>query len=155
MSNLQSRIEDDLRAALREKDHTKLEVLRLFKSDLQYEMSKTGQKLLEDYALSKLLKSAVKKRKESIRQFQKAGRTELIAKEKRELSILEQYLPPALSFADMNVALDPIFAKIQPASIKDLGKIMGAAMSYFQSKGDNIDPAELRRLIQKRLETKA
>src|SRR3982074_3326389 len=97
---VQERIDSDLKDAMRAKDAGRLGVLRMLKSALKYaaiEKSNEGQ--LDDAAASQVIRKQVKQRQDSIESFEKGGRPELAAKEKDELSILQSYLPQAMSAA--------------------------------------------------------
>ena len=153
MAKLQAKLETDLKTALKAKQAERLSTLRLLKSDLQYEMSKSGAKELKDDEVENVLKRAAKKRREAIKQYEKAGRKELLEKEKAELTILEEYLPPAVSDTEIKAVIEKIYAQFKSPEAKpeakDLGKLMGAVMG--QLKGRTVDGARVRLLLLEKL----
>ncbi len=150
MSPLLQRIETDLKEAMKSRSELKLSALRLLKSELQYEMNKTGEKELSDSQIQQLIQRSIKKRKDSISQFQKAGRDELARKEQEEVEILEVYLPAPVSQSEIEAVIEQAIQEIQPSSPSDMGKIMSRVMGSF--KGQNIDGALVKTLVQARLQ---
>src|SRR5476649_221935 len=96
---LQERVDSDLKDAMRARDAAKLGVLRMLKSALKYSaIEKSGaDSQLDDAEAAQVIRKQVKQRQDSIEQFEKGGRPELAAKEKEELTILNSYLPQAMS----------------------------------------------------------
>src|SRR5213594_983163 len=101
--NLSQRIDSDLKEAMRARDTTKLGVLRMLKSALKYAaIAKSGAEAeLSDAETAQVIRKQVKQRQDSIESFEKGGRTELAEKEREELSILNAYLPKAMSAEEM------------------------------------------------------
>ncbi|MBI3394257.1 MAG: GatB/YqeY domain-containing protein [Spirochaetia bacterium] len=153
MSTLFEKIQTDLEAALRAKAEPDLGVLRMLKSDLQYEMTKTGVKSLGDPEVQALIQRSIKKRKESIDQFQKGGRQDLADKEAAEIAVLDKYLPAAVSEKQIAEAIEEaVEATVKAAGTPgpgDVGKLMGRVMGKF--KGQNIDGNKVKEMVQKRL----
>lgn len=149
MGDLFQKIQTDLRAAMKDRDQTRLGTLRLLKSDLQYEMNRDGSDDLADEAVETIIRRNIKKRKEAIDQFTKAGRPEQAESEQAELTVLEDYLPPAVTEKEIVKVLDEVWAKVQPSGPGDMGKVMGPVMGRF--KGQNIDGNVVRDLVQQRL----
>ena len=149
MATLYETIESDLKTALKARSQVELGVLRLLKSDLQYEMNRDGSDSLADEVVETIIRRNIKKRRESIEQFEKAGRQELAEGEQAELVILEKYLPPEVSEAEITKVLDEVWAKVNPTGPADMGKVMGPVMGRF--KGQNIDGNKVRALVQARL----
>ena len=150
MSELQTKIQTDLKAAMKARSELELSTLRLLKSDIQYEMTKTGVDTLPDDQIEALIKRAVKKRVQSIEEFQKAGRTEQADQEEAEKKILERYLPEEVDAEAIEAEIEIIFADMKPAGPSDMGKVMGRVMGKF--KGQNIDGKLVKELVQKRLQ---
>ena len=146
MATLYETIESDLKTALKARSQVELGVLRLLKSDLQYEMNRDGSDSLADEVVETIIRRNIKKRRESIEQFEKAGRQELAEGEQAELVILEKYLPPEVSEAEITKVLDEVWAKVNPTGPADMGKVMGPVMGRF--KGQNIDGNKVRALVQ-------
>ena len=154
MAKLQTKLESDLRVALKEKQAARLGTLRLLKADLQYEMSKTGSKELKDSEVENILKRSAKKRREAIEQYEKAERQELLEKEKAELVIIEEYLPPAVSDTEIKASIEKVCAQFKSPTgkleAKDMGKLMGAVMG--QLKGRTVDGGRVRQLLSEKLQ---
>ena len=155
---LQHKIEDELRRALKqsstsEQATVRLSTLRLLKSDLQYEMNKTGRKDLADKEVESIIKRAVKQRREAIQKYQEANRNDLLEKEQAELAILEEYLPPPLSETELYELIEKVWEQVKPSGKQDLGKLMGSVMQ--EEDGRNIDATQVRQLLTKKLETLA
>jgi uncharacterized protein len=129
---LSQRIDNDLKEAMRDKNATKLGVLRMLKSALSYAaIEKSGGKSeLSDTEAAQVIRKQLKQRQDSIESFEKGGRADLAAKEKEELSILQSYLPQAMS-ADA-------ISKIVRQTISEVGATskaqMGAVMKTLQAK---------------------
>lgn len=149
MESLQKKIEADIRTAMKAKDSARLDTLRMFKSEMQYELTRTGAKELPDETVQDLLKKSAKKRKDSIEQFENAGRTELAEKEKAEMLILEEYLPAKVSEEAIDQILDRVFEAMKPAGPSDMGKVMGSVMKEL--KGQNFDGALVKTKVEARL----
>jgi uncharacterized protein len=144
------RIDEDLKDAMRTKNATKLSVLRLLKSALKYAaIEKSGAEgELSDGEAVQVIRKQAKQRQDSIESFEKAGRTELAAKEKEELSILRSYLPQAMSAEEI--------AKIVRETISEVGATskgqMGAVMKALQAKvAGRADGKTLSQEVQKQL----
>lgn len=147
MSSLVERIESDLKTAMKSRDQETLGTLRLLKSDIQYEMTKTGAKELSDADTESVIKRAVKKRQESIVDLDKAGRTEESDLEKRAIEKLKSYLPEELSEEAIGQEIDAVLSANPDES--NFGKLMGQVMGRL--KGKNADGALVRSLLQKKI----
>src|SRR5690242_17948020 len=130
---LAEKIQSDIADSMRSKDQLRLGVLRMMKSAVKLkEVEK--MKPLEDGEVVSVLNTLVKQRKDSIEQFRKGGREELAQKEESEIKIIEEYLPAAASDDDMARAVMEAIQETGAASIKDMGKVMKAAMSRLAGK---------------------
>lgn len=148
MAELFEKIQKDLGAALRARTEDVLSTLRMLKSDLQYEMTKTGAKDLPDADVQAAIQRSIKKRKESIEQFKAAGRKDMADKEAGEIAILEKYLPAQVPDKDIAAAIEEAVKAMNPAP-GDVGKVMGKVMGKF--KGQNIDGNKVKEMVQKRI----
>src|SRR6516164_5894831 len=112
--NLSQRIDSDLKEAMRARDTTKLGVLRMLKSALKYAaIAKSGTEAeLSDAEAAQVVRKQVRQRQDSIESFEKGGRTELAAKEKEELSILQSYLPQAMSADEVSKIVRETIAEV-------------------------------------------
>jgi uncharacterized protein len=135
---LQERVDSDLKDAMRAKDATKLGVLRMLKSALKYaeiEKSGTDADLSETEAVQ-VIRKQVKQRQDSIESFEKGGRAELAAKEKEELSILNAYLPQAMSSDELSKIVRESIAEVGATSKAQMGAVMKAAQAKAAGRAD-------------------
>ncbi|MCS7005530.1 MAG: GatB/YqeY domain-containing protein [Cytophagales bacterium] len=136
--SLKSRVEEEMKNAMKAKDTITLEALRAIKSKILLEQtSKGGNTELTEEQEVKLLQSLIKQRRDSIEQFQKAGRTELAEKELAEIRVIERFLPAQLSEDEVRKILQEIIARVGATSPKDMGKVMGVASKELAGKADN------------------
>jgi uncharacterized protein YqeY len=132
---LKDRLVADMTQAMKAKDANKLSTLRMAKSALMNEENKRGVgTVLTDEEVTKVLQSLVKQRKDSIAQYESAGRTELAEKEQAELSVLEEYLPQAASEEEIAAAVEAAIAETGASSMKEMGAVMKAALARLQGK---------------------
>jgi hypothetical protein len=131
--SLNEQIATDITAAMRAKDAVRLSALRMLKAAV---MNKGVEKKrdLEDAEVLQVVASLVKQRRDSIEQFSKAGRADLVDKETAEIAILEQYLPPAVSADEIEAAVAAAIAETGASSAKDMGKVMKAVMPKLAGK---------------------
>jgi uncharacterized protein YqeY len=104
---------------------------------------------LDDAEVLQVVSTLVKQRRDSIDQFSKAGRTDLVDKETAEIAVLEQYLPPAVSAADIDAAVAEAIVETGAASIKDIGKVMKAVMPRLAGK--NADGRAVNEAVRRKL----
>jgi len=123
----------DLTGAMKAKDAERLSVLRLIKANLMNRKIEKGGDLHDD-EITKALQSLVKQRRDSIEQYETAGRTELAAKEAAEIGFIEIYLPQAVSTDEIDSAVAAAVAETGASSIKDMGSVMKAAMVHLAGK---------------------
>jgi len=136
--NLSERVDSELKAAMREKNAVKLGVLRMLKSALSYAMiEKSGaQSELSDADAAQVIRKQVKQRQDSIESFEKGGRPELAAKEKEELSILQSYLPQAMSADEMSKIVRETIAEVGASSKAQMGAVMKALQAKVAGRAD-------------------
>ena len=144
------RITSDLTAAMKAQDAARTSVLRMAKSALKNkEIDKKGT--LDDAEVTKVLHSLVKQREDSIEQFRKAGRAELVQREEAEIVVLRAYLPQEASEEEIAAAVEKAVTETAAVSAKDLGKVMKAAMSALATDGKPVDGKRLNAAARKRL----
>jgi len=145
---LAEKIQKDLTDAMRAKDELRLSVLRMIKSAITY---KEGEKLrkLDKPESIQLLQTLVKQRKESIDQFAKGNRNDLVEKEIKELAILETYLPAGASEAEMDAAIAKAIAETGTTSIKQMGAVVKSAKAALEGK--TVDGKALSDRVRSRL----
>lgn len=130
---LQETIIADLTAAMKAKDADKLSTLRMVKANLMNRKIDKGGELTDDEVL-KALQSLVKQRRDSIEQYESAGRKELAAKEAAEIAVIEVYLPQAATQDEVNAAVEAAVAETGASSMKDMGTLMKATMAKLAGK---------------------
>ncbi len=142
--NLNERISEDMKGAMKTGDKFKLSVLRMLKSSLQLEKIDL-KKDLDDKDVMSVIKKAVKQRKDSIVEFEKYGKTDEIADLQKEIDILKVYLPEELSEEKIKEEVEEAFQNLKPESIKDMGKVM----KYLTDKiGTQADMSLVSKLVK-------
>jgi len=153
MDTLKSKIENDLKSALKQKKETELSVLRMVKADIinkekekRYQISKEkpglSEKELEEKSslgneeIEDIIFSKIKKSKESIAGFEKGKRDDLVEKEKKELEVLKKYIPEQLSEEEIKKIAQQVVEKSGAKSIKDMGKVMSEIMTQVKGKAE-------------------
>ncbi|MDQ3711622.1 MAG: GatB/YqeY domain-containing protein [Acidobacteriota bacterium] len=131
--SLKDKIIGDLTAAMKSKDANRLSVLRMVKANIMNRQIEKGADLTDE-EITKALQSLVKQRKDSIDQYEKAGRAELAEKEQTELVVLEEYLPQAASEEEINQAVTDAISETGASSIKEMGAVMKAAQAKLAGK---------------------
>ncbi len=133
--NLKDKITGDMTAAMKAKDANRLSVLRMAKAALMNEQNKRGADYeLTDDESAKVLQILVKQRKDSIDQYEKAGRNELAQKEKSELIVLTEYLPQPATKEEIEQAVADAISETGASSIKEMGAVMKAAQTKLAGK---------------------
>jgi len=145
---LQEKIQSDLAGAMRSKDSLRLSVLRMMKSAVKNkEVEK--MKSLDENEVVAVLNTLMKQRKESVEQFRQGGREELAQKEEAEIKIIQQYLPAAASEEDIRQAIDASVQETGASSMKDMGKVMKAALARLAGK--TADGARVSQMVKEKL----
>lgn len=136
---LKDRLTQDLKAAMKARDQARLRTIRgLRAAILEKEIAERqgGEATLSEEQVLAVLQKQAKQRRDAIAQFEAAGREDLVAKEREELDILETYLPKQLDAEAVRTALQSIITQVGATSMRDMGKVMGAAMSQLRGKAD-------------------
>lgn len=131
--SLLERIVADLTEAMKAKDADRLSTLRMVKANLMNRKIEKGSDLGED-EVTKALQSLVKQRRDSIEQYEAAGRTELAEKEKIEIAVIEKYLPQAATPDEISAAVEAAVAETGAGSMKEMGTVMKAALAKLAGK---------------------
>lgn len=131
--SLKEKIISDLTVAMKAKDAARLSTLRMVKANLMNRQIEKGGELTED-EVTKALQSLVKQRRDSIEQYEKAGRSDLAEKEAAEISHIDAYLPQAATADEINAAVEAAVAETGASSMKDMGTVMKAAMAKLVGK---------------------
>ena len=142
------RIQKELTAAMKARDELRLLVLRMLKTALENRRIEKRAALDDTEALA-VMKTLVKQRHEAAEEFKKGGRADRAAEEEKEIGILEQYLPAAVSEDQIKAAIEEAVKETGAASAKDTGKVMKAVMGRFA--GQNVDGKRVNELVRQRL----
>jgi uncharacterized protein len=131
--SLQAQIVSDLTAAMKAKDAERLSALRMVKANLMNRQIEKGSELTDE-EVTKALQTLVKQRRDSIEQYEKAGRNELAQKEQAEISVIETYLPQAASAEEIDSAIAAAVSETGASSMKDMRAVMKNAMAKLAGK---------------------
>ncbi|AYB51069.1 GatB/YqeY domain-containing protein [Ralstonia solanacearum] len=133
--SLKAQITEDMKAAMRAKEMDRLGTIRLLQAAIkQREVDERIE--LDDAAVLAVVDKMIKQRKDSISQFQQAGREDLVAKESAEVAVLQAYLPAQLSDAEIDAAVRDAVAKAGAAGPQDMGKVMGLLKPALAGRAD-------------------
>ena len=147
--SLKERIVSDMTAAMKAKEAARLSTLRMVKAAVQNrEIEKGGE--LSDEELTKALQSLVKQRRDSVEQYEKAGRMELAEKERAEIAVIEEYLPRAASREEIERAVEEAVAETGASSMKEMGAVMKAAQARLS--GRNADGRTVSEIVKSKLQ---
>jgi len=141
-------VEQDLVAAMKAREELKLSTLRMMKTALKLKQVEAGKPLEDSEALT-VLRTLVKQRRESAEAYRKGGREDLAAKEEAEIKFVEHYLPVAATDEEIEAAVAAAMAETGASSVKELGKVMKAAMAKLAGKtvdGKRVNEKVLSRL---------
>lgn len=131
--SLTEQIIADLTASMKAQDAQRTSTLRMVKAAMMNRKIEKGSEL-DDDEMQKLLRSLVKQRRDSIEQYEKAGRQELVDKEQAEIAVIETYLPQAASHEEIEAAVTAAIAETGATSIKDMGRVMKATQTALTGK---------------------
>ena len=145
---LNDQVSADIAAAMKARDASRLSALRMLKAAVMNKSVEKGRDL-EDAEILQVVASLVKQRRDSIEQFAKGGRQDLVDKETAEIVVLEACLPPALDPAALEKAVSDAIAETGAASAKDMGRVMKAAMSKLA--GQTVDGKAVNELVRRKL----
>ncbi len=146
--SLSETVNTDIAAAMKAREQVRLSALRMLKAAIMNKGVEKGRDL-DDAEVRQVVASLVKQRRDSIEQFDKAGRTDLVEKESAEIVVLEHYLPPAASAEEVAAAVAAAIAETGASSSKDMGKVMKAVMPKLAGKsadGKTVNEAVRRAL---------
>ena len=146
--SLKERITGDMTAAMKAKEVGRLSTLRMVKAAVQNrEIEKGGE--LTDEELTKTLQSLVKQRRDSVEQYEKAGRAELAERERAEIAVIEEYLPRAATREEIERAVEEAVAETGASSMREMGAVMKAALARLA--GRNADGKAVSEAVKSRL----
>ncbi|WP_147532405.1 GatB/YqeY domain-containing protein [Bacillus marasmi] len=145
--SLLERLNNDMKQAMKNKEKDKLSVIRMIKSSLQNEAIKLGNELSEEQELT-VLSREMKQRKDSLNEFEKAGREDLVEKLRTELTFVEVYMPKQLSEEEVTEIVKQAIAEVGATSKAEMGKVMSAVMPKVKGKADG---TLVNKLVQQHL----
>ena len=145
--SLFNQINEDIKTSMKNKDAFKLSVIRMVKGAMQLEVINKKRDLNDDEVIAIIAKQ-IKMRKDSIEEFKKASRDDLVEKTQKEVDILITYMPEQLNEEEIIKVIDEVFEIVKPTSMKDLGMIMKEISPKVKGKSDM---SEVNRLIKDKL----
>ena len=145
--SLLNELNQDMKQAMKDKNKQKLSVIRMLKASLQNEAIKQGRELNEEEELTVLVRE-MKQRKDSLQEFEKAGREDLVAGLQDEIAVLTPYLPKQLNEEELSEIVAQTISETGAASKADMGKVMGALMPKVKGKADG---GLVNRIVQQQL----
>ena len=146
--SLHERLTEDLKLAMKSRDQLRMDVIRMIKAAVlnkEVELKRD----LDDAEMSRVMTTLVKQRRESVEQFEKAQRMELADKERKEIAIIESYLPKPLSPQDLEAIVASAVAETGSHSLKDMGAVMKTVMARLA--GQSIDGKHVSDLVKSKL----
>jgi hypothetical protein len=146
--SLRDRLTEDLKVAMKSRDQLRIDVIRMIKAAIlnkEVEIKKD----LDDAEMSRVMTTLIKQRRESVEQFEKAQRLELAEKERREITIIEAYLPKAPSAQELEQLVASVITETGASSLKDLGGVMKAVMARLG--GQAVDGKQVSDLVRAKL----
>lgn len=144
---MKERINEDLKTAMKNQDKKTLAVIRMVKGAISLEEINTKKELTDDEVISIIAKQ-IKTRKESIEDFKRGNRQDLIDQTNDEIKILEQYMPEQLDKEEVERIINEIFDEIKPSSMADMGNIMKEAKTRLNGQADM---GEVSKLIKDKI----
>mgnify|MGYP005771539185 CR=1 FL=1 len=132
---MREKILNDLKEAMKNKDKERLTVIRMIKGAMQMEELKLKRECNDDEIIGIIAKQ-IKTRKESVAEFTKAGREDLVEQTQKEIDLLTTYMPEQLSEEEVLKEIDKAFQEVNPSSMKDMGKLMGLLTPKLKGKTD-------------------
>lgn len=146
--SLHDRLTEDLKLAMKSRDQLRMDVIRMIKAAVlnkEVELKKD----LDDAEMSRVMTTLIKQRRESVEQFEKAQRTELAEKERKEITIIEAYLPKALSPQELEQIVASVLTETGAHSLKERGAVMKAVMARLA--GQTVDGKQISDLVKAKL----
>ncbi len=142
------KLDEDMIAAMKNKEKERLIVIREVKAAMKLAQI-DGKKEINDELLIDVVSKAVKSRKESIKEFEKGNRQDLIDKTSFEIEVLNEYLPTPLTNAEIEEIVARVIQEVNPTSISDMGKVMGRVTPLVKGRADM---SEISKMIREKLQ---
>ena len=138
------KLKKDMIEAMKSKDKFRLTVIRMVKGELDKEHIDKKREI-NDELLVEVVSRGIKQRKDSILEFEKAGRSDLVASVKDEIKILEEYLPEQLTEDEINQVIDDVFSIVKPEGARDMGRVMKEVSPKLKGRADMKKVSEIIR----------
>ena len=132
---MRERILNDLKTAMKNQDKDTLKVIRMVKGSMQLQEINLKRELNDDEVIGVISKE-IKTRRDSIKEFERGNRQDLVDETNKEIEILEAYLPEQLSDEEISKIIDDVFGKVSTTGMQDMGKIMGMVTPLVKGKAD-------------------
>ena len=133
--SLKEKLNEDLKQAMRDKEVVKRDSIRAINTMIK-QVEVDERRVLDDTEVIKLIQRGIKQREEAISQYSAAGRDDLVQKEQEQVDVFMQYLPKQLSDDELETGMKEIISEVGATSLKDMGKVMGAASKKFAGVAD-------------------
>ena len=134
--SLKARILEDVKDAMRARDKARLGTLRMVTAAIKQLEVDRRTSSLDDPAVVAVLEKMLKQRRESVRQYEGAGREDLASGEREEMTVIEQYMPRALDAAEVDAIIEAVIDDAGAATMKDMGRVMGLLKPRVQGRAD-------------------
>lgn len=144
--SLYEKITDDLKEAMKAKDLLRLSCIRMLKTGIKHKQAERGE-ILRDEEIQSLISSLIRKGREAAEEFRKGGREDLAIKEEGEIAILYGYLPDQIKPDEIEKVLKEVISELSADSLKDLGKVMKAAMNRIAGSAQGKEVNEIARRL--------
>ncbi|RCW58259.1 MULTISPECIES: GatB/YqeY domain-containing protein [Halanaerobium] len=135
MSELKEQLLEDMKKAMKKKDKARLSVIRMTRSEIKNKEIETGEEL-DDQGVTAVIAKQVKQIKDSLSDFEKSGKEDVIKKLHQEIEILQEYLPEQMSEEEIDQLVEEVIAETGAENMSDMGKVMGAIMPRIKGKAD-------------------
>lgn len=147
--SLRDRLSEDLKSAMKSRDQLRMDVIRMIKAAVLNKEVELKQDL-DDAAMSRIMTTLIKQRREAAEQFEKGNRQDLAAKERQEIAIIEGYLPTALSTDEVARIVEAVIKESGASSLKDMGQVMKTVMARLA--GQSVDGKVVSDLVKTALQ---
>lgn len=139
--------------AMKAKDETRVSTLRMVRAEIQKKEKEKAGPQLTDEVVVQLLQTMAKQHQDSIEQFERGGRNDLVEKEQAEYRIIESYLPERVSPDEIRQVVGEVITETGAATPRDIGKVMGLAMRRLKETGKLVEGAEVKKIVVQSLQT--
>lgn len=151
--DLKERISQDLKMAMKAKDEIRVSTLRMVRAEIQKKEKEKAGPQLTDEVVVQLLQTMAKRHQDSIEQFERGGRNDLVEKEQAESRIIELYLPERVSPDEIRQVVGEVITETGATTPRDIGKVMGLAMRRLKETEKLVEGAEVKEIVVQSLQT--